>query len=272
MNGIPLMSDTMIHLQLHARECVAEVVLNSIPLKRMDSKQQKFFTTVAHSFLIQGRNKLELVVFPGPSPTRARQGAQPRQTAGASARARLVRFNVGDFADDESGETLLETKWIGGQPAELYPAVIEAAGEVESDFGDWSWQNSDFLALPRDGRPATEIIRVVHKAFREGQPQPILDLARVFLEEENRALPAYKEGELAEGLSKNISENAGRDNWVADLNETKFDLRLCADNHLIECVDADWQPLVRTTPQANGDEYPFPMFLGRRRGEWLILR
>ena len=261
----------MFYLQLQVHQCIAEVILNGIPLRRLDSRDQKFANVIAHSFLIAGRNQLELVVFPGATPNTSKINHRVGQASGAWARTRLVRFQVGDLADYESGETLMEIKWAGGQPQEAFPRVLKTDALVNSNFGGWSWQSSEVLALPRDLRPVTEILHFIHKAFSDGQPDSIIKLARVFLDEETRSLPAYAPGELAASLSKSISENAGR-NWVAELNEPLFDLRLCAENRLIECLDRNWQPRIRTKPQANGDEYKLPLFLGRMRGEWLIIR
>lgn len=266
------MSQTMIHLQLQVRNCIAEVWLNGIPLKRLDSHRQTFVTLVAHSFLIQELNRIELVVFPGPTPTQARQGRQVRTTADAFARVRLVRFQVGMFADADGGETLGEIRWQGTDTNDDFPKILERRLRIDSDFGDWSWLHAERLTGSDDLRQAVEVVHFVQRAFRDGRAHPILRLARVFLSEETRSLPVYQEGELAKGLAESIAGNAGRENWVEDLRNESFDLRLCADDRLVECVDSDWRPLVRTKPQPSGDEYPFPMFLGRIRNEWLILR
>jgi hypothetical protein len=269
----PMMT-SMIHFQIQVRKCVAELALNGIPLKRLDSRQQQFFSQVAHSFLINGGNRLELVVLPGSTPSTAREGALIKDAVGANARARLVRFKAGDFADDRGGETLVEVPWTGGgaAPTETYPKIVARHVEIATSFGEWSWQTSTRLSLAGDAREIREVIRELHAAFRDGRPDPIIRRARIFLEEEAKALPAWSVGQLTDGLRKGISKNAGRKDWVEDLDETKFDLRLCADDRLVECVDVNWLPILRTKPQASGDEYPFPLFLGKIKDEWLILR
>ena len=59
----------MIHVEMEHKNCSAEVYINDIPLDKYDAGDQPFISIPAHEYLIDGINKLELVVNPGPTPS-----------------------------------------------------------------------------------------------------------------------------------------------------------------------------------------------------------
>lgn len=266
--------DSMIHVELKVADCVAEVWLNGIPIRRLDSRQVQFVSVLAHSFLVDGPNTLELIVNPGATPSLARNGpAKPGNVAG-QASVRLVRHKVGEFTDPDGGEVMLEERWSSAtqSPTTLYPLVLRAARDFGRMFGPWAWQSAAMLNLARDRDAIVSLVSGIHKAFSEGRGLPIAEISSTYLREEARAVPGVTFEEMRGDMLRDIAGNAGRVNWVAALDPEQFDFRICANGRLVECIDKQWQPLIHTLPQANGEMYPFPMFLGKVGGGFQILR
>jgi len=268
------MADSILHYELKLKDCAAELWLNGIPVRRMDSREQNFASAPALTFLVSGRNVLEMVVFPGIPPSRAREAPSPRQVpASASAWGRVARLDVGGITGDEQAPALAELRYrAADRPDELYPWTPRAEFEFQTGLQPWVWQRAELINLARDRTAIVETIRVVHQAFAVGDPAPILQRSGIYLEEEARALPFRPAADLADRMRRDIAQNAGRTSWVAPLIEEEFDLRVCAGNRLVECISKRGKSLIDTLPQPDGSIYPFPMFLGRIGRDWMILR
>lgn len=268
------MADSHIHYELKLKDSTTELLLNGIPVRRLNSHEQNFASAPALTFLINGRNLLEMVIFPGPTPTLARAAPTLRQVpATASAWGRVVRLQVGGLTGDEDASAQAELRYRpSDRPDELYPVILRTEFELQTGLEPWAWQRAEPINLPRDRAAIVETIRIVHQAFTAGEPEPILQRARLYLQEEARAIPGTSVAEMTSGLRRDIARNAGRKDWVAPLAEEQFDFRLCAGDRLVECISKFWKPVIDTLPQPDGSIYPFSMFLGRIGREWLILR
>lgn len=51
-----------------------------------------------------------------------------------------------------------------------------------------------------------------------------------------------------------------------------FDFRLCANNRLVECVGADWRPVVCSEPDRHGTVLRVALLIGRIQGRMTWLR
>lgn len=268
------MANEIIHYELQLADCVAEIWLNGIPLARLNSREQNFVSVPALTFLVNGRNLLELVIEPGGTPSQSRSPTFGKTVSRqAKAWARVVRLAEGAFTGDESAPAMGEIRFSGADQSA--PLQLPHVLRREFDFQlvkPWAWQNADLIMLDRDRPAIVETLSAIHAAFAAGNAEGVVQRARLYLQEEASAYPSLTAADLTSSLRRDVSRNAGRTGWVAPLNPAEFDLRLCAGNRLVECVSKTWMPLINTLPQDDGSIYPFPMFLGKVAGEWQILR
>ncbi len=72
-----------------------------------------------------------------------------------------------------------------------------------------------------------------------------------------------------------LDQESGEEYWVFETPEDEdFDLRLCANNRLIECISKDWQSPVRGIPDPEKGRFVFPMIIGKLEDHdgFLIMR
>ena len=111
----------------------------------------------------------------------------------------------------------------------------------------------------------------IHRAFEDGDGKRIVEMARHYLADMGRAIPAYGTKRFTSDLIADVNANAGREEWIRPIYREEMDFRLCAGGRLVQIIDKNWQPTIRAIPQPDGEIYPFPIFLGRIDGELQIL-
>ncbi len=264
----------MIHVELTAKNCRAEVYLNDIPIKRLDGGGQSFISIPAHQFLVPGTNALEIVVNPGATPTLARIGSTELPVAGIVAEARVRRYVEGMFTDDPGAEQLAEAVWRPGPAGtERFPKTVRVRFDCGAAFGRWAWQDASIIELKRDLPAIINLVQGVHEAFRTGQAGPVLERGALRLNEGARAYPARGLGGLRMQQAAYFERNAREEDWAVEvLDPSQADYRLCAGGRMIEIVDKNWQPTIRSKPTKSGDVFPFPMFLSKIDGKFVIIR
>lgn len=266
------MAGFMIHAELKVRGCIAELYINDIPLKRLDSTEQNFISIPVNQYVRIQKNVLTVVVFPGPTPARCRESQGIHEVKGASAQGRLVTYNEGDFTGGDAGEVSCEVKWEGSpQPAQV-PIVLSSEGSKLRSFGSWSWETAPPLSLQNDKTEILSNVQKIHALFRDGNGTELLKLMRTYIDETVRAFPVWSPADLEGSITTSVGRNPTRENGIEELHPDKFSFRLCADGRLVECIDENWLPIIRSKPQADGWFYPFPIFLGRTPNGLQILR
>lgn len=269
------MSTEIIHYEVKVAGCVAELWLNDIPLARLDSREQTFKSVPAATFLQHGRNVLELVIEPGPLPSKSRSPSSGRPlSAEASAWARVAMLPVGAFAGDPAASALAELRLEKAErQTDLpMPLVLRREFEFQRPAAPWLWQTAELIQWEKDRPAILATIGAIHAAFVTGNAEPVIQRALHYLREEASVWPTLSTEALSANLRRDISRNASRTGWVAPLRPDEFDLRVCAGGRLVDCITRKWTPVIDTLPQPDGSIYPFPMFLGKHAGEWHILR
>jgi hypothetical protein len=265
----------MIYAEAEVSGALAEFYVNGIPSwRRIGRPGERFASVPVHQHLVDGSNEIELLIEPGPTPSSARVPREPHRAAGIEAFVRLVRYPVDVYPGDASGEVLAEARFRGEEGRdEPFPYVLRAEADLGPLFGRWAWQDADPIAITATVRnEVEELVRRVHEAFAAGDPMPIVMLCDLCFAEGSRAYPARSAEALASGFAESLRESAQQPDWeMVPLDPERFDFRLCAGGRMIECIDRDWQPTVRSRPQADGD-FPFPMFLSRIGRELVIVR
>ena len=284
---------TMVHLDLRVQKCIAEFYVNDIPLRRLNSAFQGFYSEVAYPYLVDGLNTISLVVTPGPTPSKAKVIQVPNapedtgnvldedasskvsDDSGKSKTARMavVEYPVGVFAGDEDdGRLWMDVQWkFSDDPSVSFPCQVEDSRDLDRQRGMWAWQTAEPLDLDRDRAEIQSAVTAVHHAFENGDGADLAQMAQHYLTDMGRAIPAYGEAGFKRDLIRDVNANAGRKNWIRPIVWEEADFRLCADNRLVQIIDKNWQPSVRAIPQPDGEIYPFPFFLGKKDGVFQIL-
>lgn len=265
------MDKSLIYLDFSVKDCAAEVWLNDIPLRMLDGKRQHNDSMPIPSYVVDGINQLELIVLPGGHPSVSRTGSHKSAPDGAFARARLARYQDGSLLDSDQGQELISVHWAADGQEHKFPFIIADKGDCGRNAGAWSWQTADALDLMRDRQLILDTLGAIYAAFRDGDASTFVVFCETFLKEEAIAYPAYTVDELRQRLVKDIRSNTGKKDYVKPLAPEQFDLRLCANGRLVECIDKQWQPIIAGSAPG-GDEFPFPIFLGKVGGKLGIVR
>ena len=84
-----------------------------------------------------------------------------------------------------------------------------------------------------------------------------------------RALPVHEPGMMEAMFEEQIAMYSERPRWKpGSLSRDDHDLRLVADERMIEATAKDWRPIVRM----QGGAFAYRVMLGHIGGEWQILR
>jgi hypothetical protein len=252
-------------------DCRAELYVNGFPVGRIGGNLQPYTSAPIPEYLIEGKNKLEVVLGAGPTPSVCRTGAAACPTSDATmiARARIARFKDGEMTGPERGETLAELLWTGENEDDL-PKVISTTVDLGHLFGEWKWQSAEPLTLDDETvKSAIAFIKLIQKNYSDCNAEEIAKVAGFKHAETMVAYPAYGSFDLEAMFIDELKQMADHPQWKPDdLPVDQYDLRLIADGRLIEAIGKDWRPIVR---MAEGD-FGFPLIIGRVDGEWQILR
>ena len=270
------MSLKAVCLEAAVAGCEAEVYVNDIPLGRIGGElsplPDRFGMTVS-DYVVNGPNRIELVLFPGERPSLARAPQGNKDTAGVMAWIRLAEYDAG-VAIGDGGYTLHELFYDGDQGEQPAPVVVGDVVGVTSQFSTpWAWERAEPLVM--SGALIGEATRFVE------------DLWHVMSTRDVAGQNALSELNVREGCTAYGSDyrqtRAEHNAMLGDIfgdptfamralaHET-FDFRLCANNRLVECVGRDWKPVVVSAPDAGGTVMRVPLFLGRINGRLAWLR
>lgn len=255
--------------------CDAEVYVNDIPLGRISGDglgPDRFGETVS-DYVVNGPNRIELLLFPGPRPSLARAPSEARDTAGVQAWIRLAEYEPG-MAIGDGGYTLHEIYFPGDRGELPGPISIADTVNVTSQFpAPWAWETAEPLVM--SGALMADATRFVEHvwhvmATRDVQGQNALSDLNV------------REGCVAYGSDfrqTRADHNAMLGDIFGDptfamrpLDHASFDFRLCANNRLLQCVGLDGRPVVRSEPDREGTILRVPLLIGRLQGRMTWLR
>jgi hypothetical protein len=117
-----------------------------------------------------------------------------------------------------------------------------------------------------------DFLATLHESVAAGDPEPFIDAGAVRLEEVEKAFD-LKPGSKAEHVRKVTLRDAALPWWgLQPLDPGQFDLRLCAGGRLVECIDRDFQPLLKENPDDDGGVRLYDMLLAKIDDQWQIVR
>jgi hypothetical protein len=262
----------MIHAEIRLKGCAAEMYVNGIPLTKIEAPPQSFISMPVPQYLLDGTNLLELVVNPGPTPSQARTPQGKKPAKGMSAEVRLVRYPVGVFTGDLSGEILAKAEWSGKDDEEAFPILLSTSCDLGAQFGRWAWQDATKITLNDATRvEILTVVRNVYNAYQSGKADFILNLDRIRITEAAQAYPGSDIAQDNQLFSRDLTANIANPNWqMLPFDEAQFDFRLAAQGRLVECIRKDWNQIV--AGKIKEDILDYPMFLAKIKGQWQIVR
>jgi len=268
--------DTVIHAQIQAEGCTAELYVNGIPVSRIDPDRTPFESVAVEQHLIPGRNRIEVLVEPGPHPSVARTEGRYADLGAATAVGRLVRFADGVFAEPSRGDVLVEVKFEP-DPDHPGPRVFPASVSTEVDLGPangrWAWQDAPVLELDEPTvAEAARVLDAIAAGYQSLSAQTLWALSELNIKDTLRAYPALDEAALRADLELILQHYGQKPERVHPRAADQHDFRVVAGGRMIECVDRDWKPSLRLKDPDDESAIPYPVLLARIDGRLGIVR
>jgi len=274
----------ILQLDFFVSRCEAEVYINGIPIRYYKEHAQASSVPLL-PYVIEGMNTLELVIDPGPTPSKALEGAEVVENAKRTnekgfAEAKVVRYPDGVYPGDPSGEVLATLGFDVIAATAKKPRIARATFEIkkgdEPNLVRWAWVDAKKIDLKKDGEEIRKTVEYVWQCFSKGDyTAEMFALKKICLQEDTHAYPA---GRGVDGtrrrMEQYLSSLIAEPDWgIVPLDPDQFDFRLCADGRLVQIISKDWVPTVRSAPLKDyGGPVDYAMFLGKVNGKFVALR
>ena len=271
---------TQIQAQLEIQGASAELYLNDVPVMLLRPGDMPVQLMAVEQLVVPGKNRLEVLVEPGPTPSAAREtsrvlekgalGEAPRATA------KLVRFTITEEPSIADPETLMEATWqwpIGPDDPVMFPRSAAAEKDLGDGRGPWRWQSLPPHVLDRGLHD--EVMRFLDEmeaAFRARDLDRLWDLSLQQNEDVQRCYPGLTERFLREDLARVVDFYHRSHDPVLSRDPARTDLRLAAGGRMLHVIDRDWTPTYKLSDPDDGSAVGVPMLLGRVDGELRIVR
>lgn len=265
------MARAAVIVRVRVEGAAAEVRCNDIPMAHIEEGAPGVTFPVNH-VMVDGVNNVEVILRPGESPSKVRDGDTAQPAEGVTVLVDASTYGPENIPGDDPGTGLMRLRWDGAGE-ERFPYSVSGDFEVASPFAPWAWERAPVLAL--DGPTITEaadVIRAIHSAFARKDFNAVMR----WKERATREVAvAYGEdwAENEAAAAQALHETWNEPGWAMEpLVAEHFDLRLVANGRLIEAIAKDWGPLLRGTEDAEGSRLSFPIYLGREAGALTVLR
>ncbi len=282
---------TQIQSDLDVKGCRAQLYLNDIPVMLLTPEGMGGQRVASEQLIVPGRNRLELLVEPGLTPSIARSGARHLEKPTGEepkASAKIVRFTI----DMLPGETesrpsiaapavVAEAKWEWppavpdetGKAVFRFPESVVAETELGPGRGRWRWQDAPPLELD-DGLRAevTHFLDEFDAAFRSARMDVLWELSRQQSEDMQRCYSGLTEDFLRTDLARVVDFYRRSAEPSFPRVPERHDFHLVAGGRLLNVVDTDWVPSYRLRDPDDGSEVGVPMLLARVDGNLRIVR
>lgn len=283
---------TQIQSDLDVKGCRAQLYLNDIPVMILGPGGMGGQRVASEQLIVPGRNRLELLVEPGPTPSTARTGSRHLEKPAAgdqpSASAKLVRFTIDMLPGEkdswpsiEDPVVIAEAKWQWPPPApeESGEAVVRFPQSVVNEIdlgpgrGRWRWQDAPPL-VPGDALWAevNHFIDEFDAAFRASRVDILWELSRQQGEDVQRCYSGLTEDFLRTDLARVVAFYRRSAEPAFPRVPERADFHLVAGDRLLNVVDTDWTPSYRLRDPDDGSEVGVPMLLARVDGNLRIVR
>lgn len=282
---------TQIQADLAVKGCRARLYLNDIPVMNLGPTGTVVQRVAAEQLLIPGRNRLELLVEPGVTPSTARSGRQiltakdlgPEPRAVAS----LVRFklDVRPGAMDvepsiEPPEEIAAVSWQwpslsldDSSGAVAFPETHATELDLGAGLGRWRWQDAPILELDDGLRAeANEFLDEFSEAFRAARYDVLWELSRQQNEDIQVCYPGLTEEFLRSDLARVVEFYRRSLDPIVPRDPEDADYHLVGRGRLLHVVCGDYSAAFKLRDPDDGSAVDVSMFLARVNGELRIVR
>lgn len=263
-------------LELASPSCWAEAYLNGVPISRAGPQTPILEAQPVNHLVVGGQNVLELLMEPGPTPSRAFETSGERISDGKlKGSLKLALYPEGAFPEDPGVTELAQISWAPPAGERFQTPVRQSASfSLPLWAPRWSWQSAPALALTETVvRSVHQLLMYLSANLAQKNPEPFIQYAHTRFQEVAAAFGRGVQDEIREFREEFQSIAAEPDWQMGPVRLETLDLRLCGDGRLIECVDRDWLPVLRTVRQEDGlIRLRYPIFLAQVGGNWQIVR
>ncbi len=263
--------ERLLVLRLQSAGVAAEAWLNGVPLARTLADAPAL-TVPIHEYTLAGINELALVIAPPPP---GQVGApQPLLSDGRrGASLRLLLPRIGQAAHPENARTLAQIDWapVAGDVTEV-PATFRQTADLKIAFPRWRWFDAPAVTAPGELlAPATAFVQGLALGLARGDPEPLVQAARLRFEE------------LAQAYQRSIADDVGRfrlqvQQWHAKAplapvmpTADTLKLRSLGEGRLLECLNPVGEPVLQS-PLAGGGRALWPLRLAVIEGRFYVVR
>ena len=262
----------LFHAEMKIDNCTAELWLNGVPLQRIAPGGIVNTAIPAHMYLLSGRNTLEVLIEPGSRPTLARV-AWPLSVPQGSVTTRLAAYYPDQFTGDPNAPVYVRLNWDGAAAFPgLYPRSIQGSEDLGPMFGRWHWEAADTLRLDANTiRDAARVLESIRISLAAGNADVFLRLAEQRFANFARAYPSRSFDTLVRQFRAVVARDSASAGWgFPELSPLQIDFRVVGGGRLLECVNEDWQPTLRSFSLADGYPKYYPLFLCKLGDRWQV--
>lgn len=238
-------------LDIDTNLCTAEVWINGLPVARCsptDGVQAQF---PVHEYFIPGPNKFQLVVEPGPTPSRTFE-ANPKPFVIPEkffARMRLMRMPAGSFPEDPGVQVIFDLNY---RPPANTLLPVPAIFDAECGAPPWAGRPAWSDAQPVPDTPVARnfvatFLNQIAEAMNGRNVETYLAASRLRFQEVSAAyqLSAEEQTQAFRAQFQRVSADPGF--RMEPITPESLDLRWCAGGRVIDCVDKAGQPALRAS-------------------------
>lgn len=269
--------ERLLLIKLDAQDCAAEVLMNGVPLARVDDAQPRALVP-AHEYTMAGVNRIEMVVWPRPATTPPHPALppEPRVSDGhRSAHLRVLLPRIGSPADESTARTLAQLDWAPPD-AEKYhaPVVLTQDVTLPVSFPRWRWMDAPPVpeVTPAMHATALAFIQAVVSDLSAGEVDRVLAATRLRCEEIAVAYQRQPAEEIERWRQHLLKLHASGAMTFKELTAEGLVLRPLAGGRLLDCLGADGLPVLTTEADANGATYSLPLRVTVLEGKVYVLR
>lgn len=242
------MLQEIFYLRLNGFACTAEAWVNGVPVSRIDPVSCLLDGRPVHEYLLPGRNHLALLVSPGPHPSHPMSSETPFPAPPrAFATLHLLRGPRGVLPDDPQVKVLAAIEWRPETGAIINPPVcLEAEADLPVWLPRWSWLEATPVGLSNElNNIIFRFIGQIVIGMRKGDPSLYLQSAATRFQEVAQAYGLTPE-ETRNNFMTQWSKVSALPGFAMHLpNRETMALRICADGRMVECVDLQFEPMLR---------------------------
>jgi hypothetical protein len=266
-------------IECAADNCIAEFYVNDVPIARRGKECGHFIGAPVNEYILKGTNEIAFVVNPGGTPGNAllgeggkRDRCIPEKDAKVS--AILARYPRGAVVGGPDRDELIGLEWTRDENAyTVFPLVRSVQLELDPPFGPWPWEQFPHITLDETViGEVMDFIKEMHLALAAGYSEHFAEKCHhrfTDVEQAHFLEPGDREAE-AKQLFSYVMEEPG---WaMVPLDQVEPDLRLCAQDRMVQLIAKDWHAILRQQPDEEGRGIFFPMMVSKIDEEWQIVR